>query len=104
MKVEFIGPIEVMRGSLSKGSEYYYKVQNGKNIIAHKPRRTAKMEAALQSPAAQARRERFAHINRMAAEVMGTKALREQYMLQYNKQKKYATLRGFIAHCISQTL
>lgn len=104
MKVTFFGPIEALRGSLSKDSEFYYKVQNGKTIVAHKPRRTPKSIAASTSSAAITRQQRFALINRIAAEVLHTEALREQYLQQFRKQKQYATLRGYIAHCISQSL
>ena len=88
MKVTFIGPIEAIRGSLSKNSDVYFKQQYGKTILAHKPRRTAKYEQAMNSPKAKAHQARFAAINRMAAEILQTSHLRQSYEQAFRQQKQ----------------
>ena len=40
-KVEFIWPIAGVRGSLSKQSEVYFRVMNGKTFLCRKPKRHA---------------------------------------------------------------
>lgn len=40
-KVEFIWPIARMRGSLSKESEVYFRVVNGRTYVCRKPKRHA---------------------------------------------------------------
>lgn len=103
MRIEFDGPIAVLRGSLSKSSEYYYKVQNGKNIMARKPRRTKKSEAYKQSAKAKSSQEHFKQLSLMAQEVLHTNLLRARYEREWKKQKKYSTLRGYVMHCLAQT-
>lgn len=102
MELTLYGPISCLRGSIGKDSDYYMKVQNGKNILAHKPRPTAKSVAAQHTPMAQARQQRFAQLCRMAHEIMGTQELRSAYEEGFCKQKQYVTLRGYIMHCLSE--
>lgn len=102
MEMILNGPICSLRGSIGKDSDYYMKVQNGKNIMAHKPRATAKSAAAHRTPKAKAQQSRFAQLSRMAHEILGTKELRSAYEQGFIKQKQYPTLRGYIMHCLSK--
>lgn len=107
--VTFSGPIQYMVGSISKDSPYYYRrTPSGKIAVCKKagyrapkePELTAEQIAEIKKKAATAeqkkRRERFARALKMVQEIMATTHLKAVYQAQWRKQKKYATLRGYI--------
>lgn len=104
MKVTLSIPFATIHGSIDKSSPFYYKVQNGHPVLAHKPRRTPKAVAASTSQQAVTRQKRFAELNRLAAEILRTTTLRADYEERFCQQQQYATLRGFIMHCLSESL
>ena len=53
------------------------------------------------SPAQQQTRENFAILRRQAQYILATPSLRDSYLRQWAKQRKYHTLLGFIMHSLS---
>jgi len=101
--------IREIHGSLSKDSAYYYRrTPSGKTIVCMKPgcraprvpeptpEQIAEQRQKAITEAQRQRRERFARVQQVASEIMATQHLRSVYMLQWRKQKKYPTLRGYI--------
>lgn len=53
------------------------------------------------SPAQQQARENFAQLRRHAQYILATPSLRDRYLRQWTKQRKFHTLLGFIMHSLS---
>ena len=53
------------------------------------------------SPAQQQARENFVQLRRQAQYILATPSLRDRYLRQWTKQRKYHTLLGFIMHSLS---
>ena len=106
-EIKLCAPIAEIRGQLGKGSDVYFIQRNGKTFMCHRhkeangyPVRKTPDNSVVREPskAQVSKQERFAEVHKMVAEVMATTTLREQYEREWAKQKKYATLRGYIFH------
>ncbi len=53
------------------------------------------------SPAQQQARENFVQLRRQAQYILATPSLRDRYLRQWTKQRKFHTLLGFIMHSLS---
>lgn len=53
------------------------------------------------SPAQQQAREDFAQLRRQAQHILATPSLRDRYLRQWTKQRRFHTLLGFIMHSLS---
>ena len=53
------------------------------------------------TPAQQQARENFVQLRRQAQYILATPSLRDRYLLQWTKQRKFHTLLGFIMHSLS---
>ncbi len=94
MKVIFSDLIQSMSGTVNGVT---YVTRNGKTfayIREPKPRRSKP------SPAERTIRDKFKTVTQQTTEIMHTTHLRKKYEEAWRKQKKYATLRGFIFHCL----
>lgn len=91
------GLIQGISGSLSKGSGYYFRVQNGKTYLCKCKKQCNKRVSALQ----QKQRDRFGKANKVAKEIMrSTSVLCAYFEGRFNTQKKYKTLRGYICSAL----
>lgn len=53
------------------------------------------------SPAQQQARENFVQLRRQAQYILATPSLRDRYLRQWTKQRRFHTLLGFIMHSLS---
>ena len=105
-RVELNGLIASLRGSLSKESDVYFRVINGKTYMFRKPgrepgggncvRRVTKPISKSAMERKIALQQRFKETQEMARGVMRCEALKRVYERQWRQQTKYKTLFGYI--------
>lgn len=103
-RVEILPQFGIVRGSLSKNSEYYirYNEQTHRHTICKKPQRTPKSIAANQTPSARQTQANFKSAMAYALQVLADPNRKQRYLEEWKKGKisrKFGTLRGYIVHC-----
>ena len=108
-EVKFNSPIEGLKGMLSKDSEMYFRMVNGKTYLCRKSVKKVRREGvgSKQRVTEQQRinRERFKKALAMCNEIMHSELWLSEYRKRWKSQHKYATLRGYVsAKCYESLL
>ena len=96
--------IQSVKGSLSKNSPYYYRCENGKTFLCHKPTLTKKWQKAKQSAGALQRQENFKKMVQITHEILAAPTLRQVYEERHQKEGKGKTLQGFIMSIVAKEM
>lgn len=95
-RAELIPSIGLMRGKLSKDSNIYFYVRNGKQYIGHSPQPRAYNPTTNQQRATTDFKSAAAFVK----QVMNDPNMKTSYTKQWKaKLPKFSTLRGYIIHC-----
>ena len=92
-KCQLSDGIIALHGAVSKSDGYYYRTnKTGTIYVCRKPRKNARTSTSAQL----AIKQRFRLVHLQTATILHDPVLKSSYLKLFKRQKRYATLRGFI--------
>lgn len=118
-KVILNSPIKTLSGKLNRQSDLVFVTRHRTESVSTRtlsssssssshpasasPASCMDARSSSPSPAQQHAREDFAQLRRQAQHILATPSLRDRYLRQWTKQRRFHTLLGFIMHSLSSS-
>ena len=110
-KVTLNSPIKTLSGKLNRQSDLVFITRHRTERVSTRtlssssasPASCMDARSSSPSPAQQRAREDFAQLRRQAQHILATPSLRDRYLRQWTKQRRFHTLLGFIMHTLSMS-
>ena len=111
-KVTLNSPLKTLSGKLNRQSDLVFVTRHRTERVSTRTLSSSSssspascMNARSSSPssAQQQARENFAQLRRQAQYILSTPSLRDRYLRQWTKQRRFHTLLGYIMHSLSSS-
>ena len=108
-QVSLNSPLKTLSGKLNRHSDLVFVTRRQTERVSTRTLASSSssspascMDArSSSSPAQQRAQKDFAQLRRQAQYILATPSLRDRYLRQWTKQRKFHTLLGFIMHSLS---
>ena len=109
-KITLNSPLKTLSGKLNRQSDLVFITRHRTESVSTRtlsssasPASCMDARSSSPSPAQQQARENFAQLRRQAQHILATPSLRDRYLRQWTKQRRFHTLLGFIMHTLSMS-
>lgn len=100
-KVTLNSPVKTLSGKLNRQSDIVFVTRHRTERVSTRTLASHPSHRSSPSPAQRQTRENFAILRRQAQYILATPSLRDPYLRQWTKQRKFHTLLGYIMHSLS---
>ena len=108
-KVTLNSPLKTLSGKLNRHSDLVFVTRHRTESVSTRtlssspssPASCMDARSSSPSPAQQRAQKDFAQLRRQAQYILATPSLRDRYLRQWTKQRRFHTLLGFIMHSLS---
>ena len=107
-QVSLNSPLKTLSGKLNRQSDLVFVTRRQTERVSTRtlassssfPASCMDARSSSLSPAQQQARENFVQLRRQAQYILATPSLRDRYLRQWTKQRRFHTLLGFIMHSL----
>ncbi len=109
-QVSLNSPLKTLSGKLNRQSDLVFVTRRQTERVSTRtlassssssPASCMDARSSSPSPAQQRAQKNFVQLRRQAQYILATPSLRDRYLRQWTKQRKFHTLLGFIMHSLS---